>query len=162
MTAKWEEQWARVGRLHNRFTIVNEARATHNRVSDDYQDDVYAFFVSCYHFKDWLKNDPTTTAVTGDVEDIVKGSTDLSLCGDVANGFKHLALKGARVDASTAIGRRDFKVTFGEDPTTGESSTTFGAQYEIVAGSATYDAYTVASNCFVAWEQYLRSKSLIP
>jgi hypothetical protein len=159
----WNQQWDRVQRLYARFTSLNEGRESRHESSEDYQDDVYAFFVACYHLKDWLKNDPATGKVTlGDVETHVSGSPNLCLCGDLANGYKHLRITSPKADSSTRIQRRIVKINIDENLRTGESSSTFGASYEIVAGSATHDAYEVATGCMDDWRQYLRSKKLMP
>jgi hypothetical protein len=71
---------------------------------------------NCYHLKDWLKNDPTTQPVVGDVEQVITASTYLSLCADLANGSKHLTLTRSRADPTTRIGRRRFALNLGGGP----------------------------------------------
>jgi hypothetical protein len=68
----WEEQWKRVGRWFERFSDTARGR-DHNRESDAYQDEVYAFFLCCFHLKDWLKNDPVSAAAASDVENLIAG-----------------------------------------------------------------------------------------
>ena len=50
-----------------------------SRDSDHYQDEAYAFFQNCYHLKDWLKHDPATSALAGDVEGYITKSLNLRL-----------------------------------------------------------------------------------
>jgi hypothetical protein len=71
--------------------MTNDGRV-HDRESDYYQDEAYAFFQNCYHLKDWLKNDPTTAAAVNDIEEFICRSQNLSLCADVCNGSKYLKL----------------------------------------------------------------------
>ena len=81
--APWEQQWERVQRWFERFSNTAGGRA-HNRHSDSYQDEVYAFFLNCFHLKDWLKNDPASAVAAAGVENLVAGSTALSICADLA------------------------------------------------------------------------------
>ena len=45
-------QWKRVGRWFERFSNTARGR-DHDRESDAYQDEAYAFFLNCFHLKDW-------------------------------------------------------------------------------------------------------------
>jgi hypothetical protein len=111
---EWEQQWRRVGRLFARFEQTARGR-DHDRESDYYQDEAYAFFQNCYHLKDWLKNDAASAAaVADDIEQFISVSRALSICADLANGSKHLRItRQPRVDASTKIGKRQFGLTLG-------------------------------------------------
>jgi hypothetical protein len=53
--------------------------------------DSYAFFVACYHVKDYLKSDPQVPQeVERKVEDYVHNESEsLALAGDITNTFKH-------------------------------------------------------------------------
>lgn len=150
----WEDQYRRVLRWFLRFAETTTSRV-HDRESDTYQDDAYAFFVACYHLKDWLKNDPASTAAASDVEEFVAGSSALSLCGDIANGSKHLLLTTPRVDANTRMGKREYKL----DLTPGQWPK-ISAKYEIQAAGKTYDAFKLAERCMADWERYLGSIGL--
>ena len=55
--AKYQEQLERVRRYYGRFKKLNGGME-HIAPSDMYIDDIYSFFLNCYHLKDWLKNDP--------------------------------------------------------------------------------------------------------
>lgn len=151
----WKEQYDRTHRWFAMFSSTNDGRE-HDRVSDHYEDERYAFFQNCHHLKDWLKNDPATAALVSDVEDLINGSPNLSLCADIANGSKHLTLKNPRHKPQPKTGRRHFSLnlTVGSEPT-------ISAKYEVVAGQETYDAYTVAKACMAEWEDYLRGKGLL-
>jgi hypothetical protein len=49
-----------------------------DRISSDYEDDIYAFFMHCYHLKDWIKNDSDAKArmpnIDTDVEQFINDS----------------------------------------------------------------------------------------
>ncbi|MGD9721473.1 MAG: hypothetical protein AB7O59_09710 [Pirellulales bacterium] len=70
----YEEQLERVRRYHARVAQIDGGfEAT--LPSENYVDDMYAFFQNCYHLKDWLKKDPAFTARPNksaqDIEDVV-------------------------------------------------------------------------------------------
>ena len=60
MADKYLEQYERMQRSYDRFREINSRLA--DKVSSDYEDDVFAFFMHCYHLKDWIKNDPSVKA----------------------------------------------------------------------------------------------------
>ena len=54
------------------------------------KDDILAFFMNCFHLKDWIKKD--TDVPDKDVEKFVNENYCLKYCCDIANGSKHLSL----------------------------------------------------------------------
>jgi hypothetical protein len=167
--SQWLEQWQRVNRWYRRFTTINEGRSRQGELtSDDYQDEVYAFFQNCYHLKDWLRNDPSVATVVSDLEDVLlgpktdrsSGSLPFQLCADLALGSKHLKVTTPKVDSATQIGKRHFDVNVysGGEP----RSSTLAVKYEVHAGGKVYDAYTVATDSIDTWNRYLRDRGLLP
>ncbi len=81
---------------------------------DDYQDDLYSFFVSCWHVKDWLQNDPLLSSAIGAdaialvVKDVHR-SFPLLICGDVANGIKHLGLTEPKIGSGAKVAMYGFR-----------------------------------------------------
>jgi hypothetical protein len=57
-------------------------------------DDFNAFFICCFHLKDWLKNDPALSRDIGRAAEtfIETRTVALRLCADVANGSKHFVI----------------------------------------------------------------------
>ena len=90
-SSKYLEQFDRVKRWYQRFVTIDEGRQ-HSLPSDNYQDEVYAFFLNCYHLKDWIKNDESIGVAEAEVEDFINNNNDLKLCGDICNNNKHLTL----------------------------------------------------------------------
>jgi hypothetical protein len=154
----WRDQWDRVQRWYERFRSTAEGRP-HHMDSLNYEDEMYAFFESCFHFKDWLKNDPNPPlSRPQDAEDLVNSCEPLRWCADVANGSKHLvASRRPRVDPAAGLGQRNYSIQLGN-----MTATTISAQYVIVGAGHTWDAIELAGACLSAWEQFLRSKELIP
>jgi hypothetical protein len=151
----WEEQWKRVGRWFERFSNTARGR-DHDRESDAYQDEAYAFFLNSFHLKDWLKNDPASSVAASDVEAFISRSPSLRLCADLANGSKHLTLTRPRVDAKTRVGRRDFSLVLG-----GGRLPRIAAKYEVEAAGKKRDAFKLATECMHEWTSYLEAKGLL-
>jgi hypothetical protein len=123
----------------------------------NYDDEVYAFFESIEHLKDWLMNDPAhPLALDGDVEDFAKHSDPLRWCADITNGSKHLqANRRPRVDPKMGLGGRYYSVMLGAEPTT------ISVSYDIVCAGQSRDAMALADECLAAWEQFLKKHRLL-
>ena len=148
IATRWLEQYARMKRWHSRIT---ESQSVDAHAVDD----VYAFFVCCYHLKDWIKNDDSVEkTIRDEVETTVSASPMLSLSGDITNGFKHLKLNKARVDASAHV--ETIGTPLGEF--TLDDSRLGGI---VVAGAqAPLDAKVVAQQCQEAWDAFLRARGM--
>ena len=125
--------------------------------SDHYKDAVVAVFMDCCHLKVWLKNDPGTSALTEDVEKVVHASLNLKLCGDLANGAKHLTLNNPKVGSGAGFGPTNYDMTFGAVAPTvvggpiRARQPTLKPKYTVEADTATYDAFEVATRCVDEW-----------
>ena len=99
-STRWGEQHARMIRWHSRLAQANRDDVV------EQVDEFYAFFICCYHLKDWIKNDEhLESSVRNRVEAFVNQSDALSLAGDITNGFKHLKRDDARarIDPSAHV-----------------------------------------------------------
>jgi hypothetical protein len=154
----WADQWGRVQRWHKRFGETAQGRL-HDRPSLAYEDEMFAFFESCFHLKDWLKNDPSGPLYRNPtVEEFVNGSEPLRWCADIANGSKHLvANRRARLDPRTGLSRRLIKLEMGN-----AIPTSISAEYLIAGGGETRDAWQLANACIEAWRQFLFDQHLLP
>ena len=86
----YREQYNRMKRWHQRVATLDQGR-THAVDSENYLDEIYAFFQNCYHLKDWIKNDSAVApAVQQCVEGHIDSSRPLRLCADICNSLKHL------------------------------------------------------------------------
>jgi hypothetical protein len=150
----WQEQYDRTRRWYERFAEIHSGKE-HDRSSDNYRDDVHAFFVNCYHLKDWLYGDTASGLSKDAVERAVQASLDLRLCGDLANGVKHMKLsRTPRVSKDTALGRTAFAL----DVASGQ----IRADYEVSADGQTYDAFEIATRALVDWDAFLTVHGLLP
>lgn len=62
-----------------------------NRNSIDYEDDLHAFFVFCYHLKDYLIKDAKISPEI--VKDYINKNPALTLCWNICNLTKHVEVK---------------------------------------------------------------------
>ena len=150
-SSKWQEQWDRVERWYQRFTMIDQGRE-HNLSSDYYQDEVYAFFINCYHLKDWIKNDSSVGSAGANVEDFINRNNQLSLCADICNGIKHLTLlkERERSHQGPQFGCRVFKLQVGGSPI-------ISAKYTVDTSAGPADAFDLATKCLEAWKQFILS-----
>jgi len=145
------EQFERVKRWYERFRGISQGRL-HDRPSDYYQDEVYAFFLNCYHLKDWIKNDESVGAAAKmEVESFIDQNEELKLCADICNAIKHLRLTTTRSDQDPRFGRRLFHVGLGGP------ETTVSVDYTIDTSSGPVDAFELATKCLQAWENFIES-----
>src|SRR5437016_3705170 len=109
---RYQDQLERVRRYHKRFADLDSGIADWIP-TDNYIDDMYAFFQNCYHLKDWLKKDPAFNAPE-DIEKFVTKTPCLALCADICNATKHLGLDPKKHPPRTGhepkIGKREYKV----------------------------------------------------
>jgi hypothetical protein len=138
-------------RWYERVRSVVEGRV-HGHSSDYYEDELSAFFLYCYHFKDWLKNG-SDRDLFSDVESFFHESVEMCVCADYALGIKHLVVTTPKKDAQTAISRRDISLALG-----GDSSPKIQISWKIKSGNDIYDAFEVATICMKKWEEYMKSR----
>lgn len=90
----WKTQWNRICRYEERLDEM-QRQVLFNRPAIYFCDDLFAFFIECHSFKDWLINDDDVLKELGWekkeelIEDFVHSTYELQLCADIANGKKH-------------------------------------------------------------------------
>jgi len=92
----YQEQYDRMKRL---MFKIDPPSGFHGE-QKEYEDNLWYFFQSAWHLKDWIKVDRTIQ--TFDIEKIVNSVRSLRLCADVANRTKHLEISNIREDARPA------------------------------------------------------------
>ncbi len=128
----------------------------HDRASQNYDDDVYAFFQNCYHLKDWIKNDPACS-YWGNVEKMINENPHLKICADLCNGLKHLTLTRPRSDE-----RPNFKGSHTNLNIGATEKPTISVQYNISTTSGDIDAFELAGKCILAWEKHVEHHAKPP
>jgi hypothetical protein len=160
MTDKYLEQYERMQRSYDRFREINSRLA--DKVSSDYEDDVYAFFMHCYHLRDWIKNDASVKSrmpnLGTDVEQFINESEALSLCADLCNSQKRLELDRSHSSEPRVFGRKryHYQLNIG-------SRSSIKLQWVVQRTSKPpIDAFELATDCIAEWDKFLqRLKSQI-
>jgi hypothetical protein len=68
--------------------------STDPRRDVDYQDDVWAFFMNCWHIKDWIENDPLVAKdIQTKIVNAAKASPILNISYDIATRAKHCGVR---------------------------------------------------------------------
>lgn len=155
--ARYREQYERMKRWYSRFAQTDAGRRHDAACSDFYADEVYAFFLNCYHLKDWIKSDSSVPPLVQEaVEQHVNSSRPLRLCADICNSLKHLrVLRPPRSGEDPRFRGKHFRVNI----TTG-ASVSISAKYVIDTSNGTEDAFQLADACVRDWETFLRSNKL--
>jgi hypothetical protein len=145
----YEQQLARVERWYKRFSRLNRG-IPHQRSHDELTDEVYAFFINCFHLKDWIRGDESLTFPNKHsvIERFITSSRYMSICADLCHGMKHLRLKRTRTGKQPHI-------------TTGHIG--LGGPKPIVKMAYTIDtargpmgAFQLATKCMRAWRRFMR------
>ena len=124
----------------------------HDQASDNYVDEIYAFFLNCYHLKDWIRQDLSVAGVDRDrVEAFINSNRDLKLCADICNALKHVTLRAPRSGENPAFGKKRFALSLGSGPTT------ISLRCEVETGKGSLDAFEIARNCVEAWDEFIKS-----
>jgi hypothetical protein len=154
MADKYLEQYERMQRSYDRFREINSRLA--DKVSSDYEDDVYAFFMHCYHLKDWIKNDPSVKArmpnIGTDVEQFINESEALSLCAALCNSLTRLELNRSDSSAPRIFGRRryHYQLNIG-------SRLSVRLQWLVERNNKPpLDAFELATECIAEWDKFLQ------
>lgn len=156
MEIRWRDQYERMKRFRARASepMSGSDREGYNqRVVDD----LAAFFVFCYHLKDWLKKDSVHPLPSHEVENFVSQSESLSLCGDLANASKHAVLRGGSVRADPNPNVQGGSVSSDFGPLR-----FVGSWFEVVTSKGQeYDALNLANQCLYEWDEFLKKKGLL-
>jgi len=123
------------------------------RSSTEYEDDLQHYLQDCWHLKDWIKNDQSTSA-SGLIENEVAAHRALRVVADLANGAKHFTRtthrEGAYVTSSSVT------VHLAQDKP-------IDVEYIVtLADGTTLTASSLVTDSFDAWSQVLARLGLDP
>jgi len=151
--ARWQVQYERMRRWHERIRSAPT-------VDDLYVDSVYAFFIFCFHLKDWLRADQSVAVEIADAaEQLINTDFPMQLCADLANGLKHVSVTrrprlSGPVTLSTGIPSPEVSSTV--DDYLGILPTIHAADGSFIAS-----APQIADLCVERWDTFLRQHRLI-
>jgi hypothetical protein len=146
----WQDQWARVQRWHDRLSrfridlpddMLFETKAIA-------LDDVFAFYMNCWHLRDWLKNSKAKTKK--ELDKFFDDNPAMQLCRDVATGLKHY-----RLDVSGKYGSVPVHQNW---MTTADPMTLLPPEptrWYFVSDIGRYDMFSTADECVAAWRKFL-------
>jgi hypothetical protein len=156
MRGPYREQLERVRRWYDRFAAITRGRP-HDVVSENYIDDVYAFFLNCYHLKDWIRNDSSLpSTVQDDCEIWINNSRSLRICADLCNSHKHLVLaKKPRSNEMPVFGEAHFGMSIGPG-----LPAAINLRFDVDTTSGREDAFELATDCLAAWKGFLTKHCL--
>ena len=80
----YREQVQRLERNYQRLAQIDQGRR-HDMGCENYRDEVYFFFLNCYHLKDWLINDSGFPGSSTDVENYINANQELQVCADICS-----------------------------------------------------------------------------
>ena len=154
MTDKYLEQYERMQRSYDRFLEIKPGLT--DKISSDYEDNVYAFFLHCYHLKDWVKNDTSVKSrmpnIGTDVERFINESEALGLCTDLCNSLKRLELKRSSGGERPTFGLRQYHHRLGLG-----SGGSIRSEWLVERNNKPpIDAFELATDCIAEWDKFLK------
>lgn len=179
---KYLEQWERVKRWYKRIQKIKE-QCPKGYSDDDCLDEIYAFFINCFHLKDWIKNSkPEYKEAIENLFDKNKGKEVFKVCADLVNNSKHLKIKKNRnrIDPNTQVTKQHTTVQTRKSLTysvlgeknnkqksgNNQKNNTYlpslrKYSWEVTFKDKSYDIYDLANKCFEEWQRFLKDEELV-
>ena len=153
MADRYLEQYERMKRSYDRFREIKPGLT--DKITSDYEDNIYAFFLHCYHLKDWVKNDISVKSrvpnISTDVERFINESEALSLCADLCSSLRHLELKRSSGDERPTYGRRQYHNRLNV-----ASGRSIRLEWLVKRNDKPpIDAFELATECIAEWDKFL-------
>jgi len=155
---KHQEQFDRTKRWYERIKKIDQGKPHNlsfvNLPPKYFYDEVYAFFINCYHLKDWILYDDTVKPLDkGKVEPFMKKEDCMKLCRDICIGIKHLDPQSRTWSGQVpAFTGREFPVSLAGGP-----EPIIGVKFSIETKKGTIDAFELASECVRKWEEFIKN-----
>lgn len=149
----WLEQWERVQRYYNRIKEITEGITPTSRGAPEFNfaDEFYAFFIFCYHLKDWIDLDGTLKLKGKIADKFVRKNECLKMCGDICNGIKHLKLH--KSERMTAKFEKESKISYDIKNGMVES---IKADIFISTDKVRINAFDLATDCMDRWKYFIK------
>jgi hypothetical protein len=147
----WLDQWRRVLRWHARLARIRTALPEADPEKAVALDEVFAFFMNCYHLADWVETSGTKTPQ--EVEAFIGQSEPMQLCRDVCNGLKHSRLYGTATNPNWSTTASYFYEY--ERTESGLQQVREGAHWVFVTDHGERDMFHLADQCVAAWRRFL-------
>lgn len=148
----WLEQWERVQRYYKRFKCINSGMPVTKYKAHEmnFMDEVYAFFVFCHHFKDWIMNDRKLKINQKTVADFVKSNECLTLNAAICTGIKHMKKKSRHLPKIGIDNRGKVSLKIEEGKTN-----SIAIKFSVSSDSGKVDAFDLATECMDKWRGFI-------
>ena len=157
------EQFERMKRWYEVLKEISISNGPESQA--DYQVDcIYAFFMNCFHLKDWLISSGVISK--NEVNSFINSNEEMKICRDLCNGSKHLNLNNPSIGRDDKCGCGWHGVTLHReyDPfyQTIESPKPLKKfNYVILADFERFNVFSLADKCFNLWEEFMNDNSLL-
>jgi len=164
----WEDQWDRVRRWHRRVRVIGDGAPAGGVFPNPmggqgvYEawalDLIYAFFMNCYHLRDWLIKSGHSEKVIFDT--YIKNSDALRWCRDICNGMKHFRLDPDRTPTYESWTTATVTPVYIDGrPVQPEPIAGKHWVFEDPVSGAQRDMFELADACMEDWAAFLRATS---
>ena len=153
-TINWQEYFRMMKRWY--YRLRGEKDLLGLKVSDR-EDFFIAFFMICEHFKDRLIEEGIATK--NEITELIAQYDELTLCREIANGFKHVKLNDTKKhkDVDTKVTVQKIQIA----PLGGSSYLESFLKINSPArGIETYNTFGLVERCMNIWGKFLISKNL--
>lgn len=151
---RWKFAFGVFLRWYKRLEAIAQKAAEEDIDADDW-DFIYAYFMWCWHLRDWLV--ASRPDLTSKVSEFVRKTVELHIAHDICNGLKHAQLSRPKRDAEFNIYRiYDYEA---------EELGGYPVKYRVASGDGAdvrkFDLFELAQNCLLSWRRFLESEELI-
>ena len=136
--------YKRLEKIQNKLSKVHIGNIVRLNV-DDIEDEFTAFFIYCYHLKDWILRD-SSSRLRENVEGYINSNECLRICADICNRSKHFVLTRPREKWTPKF--HFFGFYLGQ-----RAWVKLGVETEI----GELDAFGVAQTCMASWKEFIQT-----
>lgn len=171
---RWKEQYDRVRRWYEKTRTVDfyekfkdkeyrddrqiliDLFLHQNSITDEGLDIYYAFFINCFHLKDWLKH--SNVLAVDLINDFFHKNEYMKLCHIICTGSKHLVISNEKIlDPKAIYGHR---VEY--DPSRANTENNGDIKTRLIhINTRTYDLMDLSKDCMQAVDNFLYIHNLL-
>jgi type I site-specific restriction-modification system R (restriction) subunit len=145
------EQIERTHRYLERIRKMYEG-APYIQNKEYYTDDVYSFFIHCYHIRDWIKELNLLGITSSELKKFIRSHKELRICADLCNGTKHCHIEENK---KWTTGQPYIAETSFESSGRNREFTTTKGRFQIISDDVFYDALELAQRCMKLWDDFV-------
>jgi hypothetical protein len=141
----WHKGQGWTGQLDKMCRWIDRIRRS--RDSYDVQDFLFAYFIDCFHLREWLLLEKVVKDAA--ISSLFKANVELRLAQDLANALKHGSLNDPKQPREFSMARE----YAGPDRGWFESD----SNLVVLSDGIKYDLLELAHRCLKLWVEFLRS-----